>query len=344
MSRSAELVAEADADDLPAELSLRPQKLCDFVGQSKLKEKLGVYLKAAKQRGGALDHVLLSGPPGLGKTTLANIVACELGAELHTTSGPAVEHRGMLAGLLTQLEERSVLFIDEIHRLNPAVEEYLYPAMEDLAIDVPTGSGVYAQTLRLQLKPFTLVGATTRSGLLTSPLRDRFGIVERLEHYDSDAMIQIVRRSAAILDVPIADEGAQEIGKRSRGTPRIANRLLRRVRDFADVRGDGRITAEIAQSALNALEIDHAGLDPMDRLLLKTIVEKYEGGPVGLDTLAAALHEDRDTLENEIEPYLMMKGYLMRTPRGRVAAPSAYKHLGLPPRSRAAQAPLFVDG
>ncbi|MCA9664981.1 MAG: Holliday junction branch migration DNA helicase RuvB [Myxococcales bacterium] len=327
--RSEHLSPQATPAEGPLEVTLRPQRLEEFVGQQRLKDNLRVYITAARQRAGALDHVLLAGPPGLGKTTLAHIMGNELGVEVHTTSGPAVEHRGILAGLLTQLEERAILFIDEIHRLNPAIEEYLYPAMEDLAIDVPTGTGAYSQTLRLPLKPFTLVGATTRSGLLTSPLRDRFGIVERLEHYNADDMVRIVLRSARIFGVPIDHDGALELAKRARGTPRIANRLLRRVRDFAEVEGDGTITNAIAQRALEALDIDSVGLDSLDRALLRSIVEKYDGGPVGVDSLATALHEDRDTLENEIEPFLIKEGFVQRTPRGRVATQRAYLHLGL---------------
>ncbi|MCB9557710.1 MAG: Holliday junction branch migration DNA helicase RuvB [Deltaproteobacteria bacterium] len=313
----------------PLETMLRPESLDTFIGQTRLKQNLAVFIEAAKRRKGALDHVLFAGPPGLGKTTLALIIGRELGVEVHTTSGPAIDHRGVLAGLLTQLEERHVLFIDEIHRLNPAVEEYLYPAMEDLVIDVPTGSGAYSQTLRLPLKPFTLIGATTRSGLLTSPLRDRFGIVERLEHYDTDDMAEIVRRSSAILGVPIDEAGAEEIGRRSRGTPRIANRLLRRVRDFAEVQEDGQIDRQIAERSLSALDIDAAGLDPLDRNLLRTIIERHGGGPVGIDSLATALHEERDTLENEVEPFLIKEAFIQRTPRGRMATPRAYEHLGI---------------
>ncbi len=316
--------------DGPVDATLRPRRLDEFIGQSRLKENLKIFITAARKRGEALDHALFCGPPGLGKTTLAYIIGNELGVEVHTTSGPAIEHRGVLAGLLTSLEEREVLFVDEIHRLNPAVEEYLYPAMEDLQIDVPSGAGAFAQTLRLGLRPFTLIGATTRSGLLTSPLRERFGIVERLDHYAAAEITQIVERSARIMEVAVDAEGAREIGRRSRGTPRIANRLLRRVRDFAEVQGDGRITLAVARHALGALEIDDLGLDPMDRALLRAITEKYGGGPVGIDALAASLHEERDTLENEIEPFLIQLGLVQRTPRGRVAMPAAYRHLGLP--------------
>jgi Holliday junction DNA helicase RuvB len=310
--------------------TLRPRRLTEFVGQARLKDNLRIYITAARKRGEALDHVLFCGPPGLGKTTLAYIIGHELGVDVHTTSGPAVEHRGVVAGLLTSLDERQILFIDEIHRLNPAVEEYLYPAMEDLVIDVPSGTGAFSQTLRLSLKPFTLIGATTRSGLLTSPLRERFGIVERLEHYQAAEITQIVKRSARIMEVEVEPDGASEIGRRSRGTPRIANRLLRRVRDFAEVEGDGRITLAVARRALGALDIDDLGLDNLDRMLLRAVIEKYAGGPVGIDALAAALHEERDTLENEVEPFLIQEGMVQRTPRGRVAMPRAYQHLGLP--------------
>lgn len=336
MERDA-LSPERNAAEGPVEAVLRPQHFDEFIGQRRVIANLRVYVEAARQRGDALDHALFAGPPGLGKTTLAYIIGNELGVGVHVTSGPAIEHRGMLAGLLTQLEEREVLFIDEIHRLSPAIEEYLYPAMEDLALDVPSGTGAFSQTLRLSLKPFTLIGATTRSGLLTSPLRDRFGIVERLEHYDPPDMEQIVKRSAAIMKLATDEDAAAEIGSRSRGTPRIANRLLRRVRDFAEVEGDGKISLAIAQRGLSALEIDEAGLDGMDRTLLRVVVERYDGGPVGVEALAATLHENRDTIENEIEPYLIQQGFLQRTPRGRVAALRAYDHLGIqrPPRRQA---------
>jgi Holliday junction DNA helicase RuvB len=317
-----------------AEVTLRPKRLGEFIGQSRIQENLGVFITAARNRGEALDHVLFCGPPGLGKTTLAHIIAGELGVGLHVTGGPAIEHRGVLAGLLTTLEARDVLFIDEIHRLNPAVEEYLYPAMEDMAIDVPSGTGAFSQTLRLTLKPFTLVGATTRSGMLTSPLRDRFGIVERLDYYDRGDMLRIVVRTAGILAVAVDDQAAEEIARRSRGTPRVANRLLRRVRDFAEVEGDGRVTMEVARRALGALEIDKLGLDNLDRALLRAVIERFAGGPVGVDALATAVHEDRDTLEHEIEPFLIQLGFLQRTPRGRVAMPAAYTHMGIPIKQR----------
>lgn len=320
---------EAMTAEAPVDITLRPRHLHEFVGQARLKDNLKIFITATRNRGEALDHVLFCGPPGLGKTTLAHIIGHELGVEVHVTSGPAVEHRGVLAGLLTGLNEREILFIDEIHRLNPAVEEYLYPAMEDLVIDVPSGTGAYSQTLRLALRPFTLIGATTRSGLLTSPLRERFGIVERLEHYEPHELTQIVKRSARIMNIRIDGEGAQEIGRRSRGTPRIANRLLRRTRDFAEVEGTGVIDLAIARRALSALDIDETGLDNLDRNFLRAITEKYAGGPVGIDALGAALHEERDTLESEVEPFLIQQGFVQRTPRGRIAMPRAYQHLGL---------------
>jgi len=321
------------------EVTLRPRRLGEFIGQGRIQENLRIFITAARNRGEALDHVLFCGPPGLGKTTLAHIIGNELDVQVHVTAGPAVEHRGVLAGLLTTLEERDVLFIDEIHRLNPAVEEYLYPAMEDMAIDIPSGTGAFSQTLRLTLKPFTLIGATTRSGLLTSPLRDRFGIVERLEYYAPPDMVRIVKRSAGIFNIPMDDDAADEIARRSRGTPRIANRLLRRVRDFAEVEGDGRITIAVAQRALGALEVDGEGLDGLDRALLRTVIEKFGGGPVGIDALATSLHEERDTLENEVEPFLIQLGFLQRTPRGRVAMPAAYQHLKV--RASEGQGTLF---
>jgi Holliday junction DNA helicase RuvB len=334
-----DLSPEVQEQDRPVEAALRPKRLEEFIGQARIKRNLRVFVQAARQRGGALDHVLFCGPPGLGKTTLAHIIANELGVDVHVTSGPAIDHRGVLAGLLTQLTERAVLFIDEIHRLSAGVEEYLYPAMEDLALDVPSGTGAFSQTLRLNIKPFTLIGATTRSGLLTSPLRDRFGIVERLDHYTPDEMFAIVTRSAGLIRLPTDGDAARELGQRARGTPRIANRLLRRVRDFAEVEGDGRVTLAVVQRGLDALQIDVAGLDGMDRALLRSIIENYDGGPVGVETLAATLHEDKDTLENEVEPFLIQQGFVQRTPRGRTALRRAYEHLGLPDtRSETAQA------
>ena len=326
----------------PVDATLRPRRLEEFVGQQRLKENLRIFITAARRRGEALDHILFCGPPGLGKTTLAFIIGHELGTEVQVTSGPAVEHRGVLAGLLTGLQPRGILFVDEIHRLNPAVEEYLYPAMEDLVIDVPSGAGAFSQTLRLGLQPFTLIGATTRSGLLTSPLRERFGIVERLEHYAPEEITQIVTRSAGIMRVEVEPVAATEIGRRSRGTPRIANRLLRRVRDFAEVEGDGRINLTVARRALSALAVDDLGLDSLDRQLLRSVVQTYAGGPVGIDALAAALHEERDTLENEVEPFLIQCGMIQRTPRGRVALLRAYEHLGEPaPPAAPQQRTLF---
>ena len=326
-----------------AEISLRPRTLDEFIGQEKMKARLRIYIQAARQRNEPLDHALFSGPPGLGKTTLAHIIANELGVDVHITGGPAVEHKGMLAGLLTNLEQREVLFVDEIHRLNPAVEEYLYPAMEDRMIDVQAGTGAFSETIRLNLKAFTLVGATTRSGLLTSPLRDRFGIVETLDLYLPEEMTRIVLRSAKLLGVQIAQDAAAEVGRRSRGTPRIANRLLSRVRDYADVKGDGTIDMAIARHALAAHEIDDLGLTKQDRALLRAIIEKYGGGPVGVDALAAAMHEERDTLENVMEPFLIQQAFIQRTPRGREAMPLAYRHLGIAqiPDKKGGQGTLF---
>jgi Holliday junction DNA helicase RuvB len=308
------------------EASLRPRSLADYIGQRKAKENLKVFIDAARGRQEALDHVLFYGPPGLGKTTLANIVACEMGVNIKSTSGPVIEKPGDLAAILTNLTEGDVLFIDEIHRLSPVVEEILYPAMEDFQLDIIIGQGPSARTIKLDIPHFTLVGATTRAGLLSSPLRDRFGVIARLEFYDHAELATIVRRSARILDVPIEPEGEREIARRSRGTPRIVNRLLRRVRDFAQIKGDGVITRDIADLALSRLEVDNCGLDHMDRLLLLTIIEKFAGGPVGLDTLAAAVGEEKDTIEDVIEPYLLQNGFLNRTPRGRIATELAYRH------------------
>ncbi|GAB6070037.1 Holliday junction branch migration DNA helicase RuvB [Thiomicrorhabdus hydrogeniphila] len=315
------------ADDIYTAPSVRPQQINEYIGQKAVREQLQLSMDAAKMRGEALDHVLLYGPPGLGKTTLSNIVAQEMGVTLRQTSGPVIEKPGDLAAILTRLEPHDVLFVDEIHRLSPIVEEVLYPAMEDFQIDIVIGDGPAAQSVKIDLPPFTLVGATTRAGLLTSPLRDRFGLVQRLEFYTHEELTQIVTRSSLILGMQSELEGAQEIARRSRGTPRIANRLLRRVRDYAQVKGDGIITQSIADSALNLLEVDTLGLDKMDRRFLETLIEKFEGGPVGIDSMATALGEERGTIEDVIEPFLVQQGFLVRTPRGRMATSHAYKHL-----------------
>ena len=313
------------------ERALRPKELNEYIGQEKIREQLNIFIDAAKNRDEALDHVLLFGPPGLGKTTLAHIISREMGVNLRQTSGPVLEKTGDLAALLSNLEENDVLFIDEIHRLSPVIEEILYPAMEDYRLDIMIGEGPSARSVKLELPPFTLVGATTRAGMLTNPLRDRFGIVSRLEFYNNQELARIVERSAGLLSVDIDQDGAKEIAKRSRGTPRIANRLLRRVRDYAEVKAKGSVDKKIADEALKMLDVDLMGLDLMDRNLLKAIIEKFSGGPVGLDNLSAAIGEEKETIEDVIEPYLIQQGYLMRTPRGRIATQKSYVHFGLTP-------------
>ena len=328
---SSERLIEADAnlEDLGVDRAIRPKRLDDYVGQTKVREQMEIFIKAAVARKEALDHVLIFGPPGLGKTTLSHIIAEELAVNMRQTSGPVLEKPGDLAAILTNLEENDVLFVDEIHRLSPVVEEVLYPALEDYQLDIVIGEGPSARSIKIDLPPFTLVGATTRAGLLTSPLRDRFGIVQRLEFYTTQELARIVNRSARILNVEIEVAGSDEIAKRSRGTPRIANRLLRRVRDYAQVKADGAVSKAIADQALDMLSVDHNGFDHMDRRLLLAVIEKFAGGPVGLDSLAAAVGEERGTIEDVIEPYLILNGFLMRTPRGRVATMHAYQHFGI---------------
>ena len=321
----------ATFDDEAIEASIRPKLLSEYLGQQPVREQMKIYIEAAKGRGEAMDHVLIFGPPGLGKTTLSHVIANELGVNLRVTSGPVIEKAGDLAALLTNLQPHDVLFIDEIHRLSPVVEEVLYPAMEDFQIDIMIGDGPAARSIKLDLPPFTLIGATTRAGLLTAPLRDRFGIVQRLEFYNVQELTQIVRRSAKILNIDCVAEGAAEIANRSRGTPRIANRLLRRVRDFAQVRAQGHIDHEVAKAAMVMLNVDPEGFDELDRRLLRLIIENFDGGPVGVESVAAALSEERGTLEDVIEPYLIQQGFLVRTARGRMATPKAYRHLGLKP-------------
>ena len=331
------------SEELPAEISLRPKTLDEYVGQDEMKRKLRVFIEAARGRSEALDHVLFHGSPGLGKTSLAHIIANELDVSIKSTSGPVIEKSGDLAAILTSLQPRDVLFIDEIHRLNHVVEEVLYPAMEDYELDIIIGQGPSARTMKIPLPPFTLVGATTRTGLLTPPLRDRFGVILRVEFYGPEELRQIVTRSAALLRIPIQDAGALEIAKRARGTPRVANRLLRRVQDFAEVEADGVITQEVADRALDMLEVDDQGLDKMDRYIMHTIIEKFEGGPIGLSSLSAAVSEEKDTLEDVYEPFLIQRGYIKRTAQGRVATRRAYLHLGLEEKSlnSGAQKKLF---
>lgn len=330
-----------EKEEIQFEASLRPSRFSDYVGQEKIKKNLEIFLTAAKQRGETLDHVLFYGPPGLGKTTLANIIAVEMGSNLKSTSGPVIEKSGDLAALLTNLEKGDILFIDEIHRLPRIIEEILYPAMEDFKLDIMIGQGPSARSIKLDLPPFTLIGATTRAGLLTSPLRDRFGVVHRLDYYTAIELEVIVNRSAAILNVDITPDGSAEIAQRSRGTPRIANRLLRRVRDYAQVKAQGIITKEVSEKSLEMMEVDHKGLDKMDHKLLRALIERYNGGPVGVESLAASINEERDTIEDVYEPYLIQTGFLHRTPRGRVATVAAYAHFGIVPPAQNTQESLF---